>query len=170
MAGPDFMLPFWKFISYLGNTAPRVIVALLTLALLWYFKQKEQTLFVAAILLSGIIFSTLIKLWVARSRPELVNYLDHFSSHSFPSGHAFNSTLYYFAFVWLVLPVLPISIPSWVIYSLATFLSIATGLSRIALGIHWPTDVLASWCLAILWLFIWIQLARSYWPKIVVSF
>jgi undecaprenyl-diphosphatase len=102
LAGPTWITQFWLSISWLGDTAPRLVAAGLGISVLLWLRRWQAALFVTGVLLSGISLSTLIKAWVARPRPQLVAHLDQVSSMSFPSGHALNSTLFYLtlALVW----------------------------------------------------------------------
>lgn len=165
LAGPDGMLAVWQALSWLGDTLPRVVVAGLTVIGLLLLRRWQSALFLAGILLSGIALSTALKHWVGRPRPQLVSHLDPVSTLSFPSGHALNSTLFYLAVAFMLAKFLRQRGERWTLYTIATSLSLATGVSRIALGVHFPTDVLAGWIISAAWLWLWIGLAKQWWPK-----
>ena len=165
LAGPAWMTQFWLSVSWLGDTAPRLFAAGLGITLLLWLRRWQSALFLAGVLLSGISLSTLIKAWVARPRPELVPHLDQVSSMSFPSGHALNSTLFYLTLALVLAPLLKQRSTQCGIYGFALISSLAIGLSRIALGVHWPSDVLASWIMAYAWLALWVIVAKHYWPR-----
>jgi undecaprenyl-diphosphatase len=166
LAGPAWMTQFWLSVSWLGDTAPRLLAAGLGITLLLWLRRWQSALFLAGVLLSGISLSTLIKAWVARPRPDLVPHLDQFSSMSFPSGHALNSSLFYLTLALVLAPLLKQRTAHWGLYGLALISSLSIGLSRIALGVHWPSDVLASWVMAYSWLGLWVILAKHYWPRV----
>ena len=166
LAGPSWVTPFWLSISWLGDTAPRLVAAGLGIAVLLWLRRWQSALFVTGVLLSGISLSTLIKAWVARPRPQLVVHLDQVSSMSFPSGHALNSTLFYLTLAVVLAPLLKQRSAQWGLYGFALISSLAIGLSRIALGVHWPSDVLASWIMAYGWLALWVIVAKHYWPRV----
>jgi undecaprenyl-diphosphatase len=166
LAGPAWMTQFWLSVSWLGDTAPRLLAAGLGITLLLWLRRWQSALFLAGVLLSGISLSSLIKAWVARPRPQLVAHLDQVSSMSFPSGHALNSTLFYLALALVLAPLLKQRTAHWGLYGLALISSLSIGLSRIALGVHWPSDVLASWVMAYSWLGLWVILAKHYWPRV----
>ena len=166
LAGPAWMTQFWLSVSWLGDTAPRLLAAGLGITLLLCLRRWQSALFLTGVLLSGISLSTLIKAWVERPRPGLVPYLDQVSSMSFPSGHALNSTLFYLALALVLAPLLKQRSAQWGLYGFALISSLAIGLSRIALGVHWPSDVLASWILAYGWLALWVIVAKHYWPRV----
>ena len=166
LAGPIWIPQFWLFVSWLGDTAPRFVAAGLGISALLWLGRWQSALFVTGVLLSGISLSTLIKAWVARPRPQLVGYLDQVSSMSFPSGHALNSSLFYLTLALVLAPLLKQRSTQWCLYGFALISSLAIGLSRIALGVHWPSDVLASWIMAYSWLGLWVILAKHYWPRV----
>jgi undecaprenyl-diphosphatase len=166
LAGPTWITPFWISISWLGDTAPRLVAAGTGITILLWLRRWQSALFVTGVLLSGISLSTLIKAWVARPRPQLVAHLDQVSSMSFPSGHALNSTLFYLTVAVVLAPLLKQRSAQWGLYGFALISSLAIGLSRIALGVHWPSDVLASWIMAYSWLALWVIVAKHYWPRV----
>ena len=145
LAGPTWITQFWLSISWLGDTVLRLVAAGLSICALLWLRRWQCELFLLGVLLSGISLSTLIKSWVARPRPQLVANLDQVSSMSFPSGHALNSTLFYLTLALVLAPHLKQRSAQWGLYGFALISSLAIGLSRIALGVHWPSDVLASW-------------------------
>ncbi len=165
LAGPAWMLQFWLSVSWLGDTAPRLAAAGIALAALLWLRRWQSALFVTGVLLSGITLSTVIKAWVARPRPQLVWHLDQVSSMSFPSGHALNSTLFYLTLALVLAPLLRQRNAQRCLYAFAILSAVAIGLSRIALGVHWPSDVLAAWIIAYSWLGLWVVVAKQYWPK-----
>jgi undecaprenyl-diphosphatase len=164
--GPACMTQFWISVSWLGDTAPRLFAAGLGITLLLCLRRWQSALFLSGFLLSGISLSTFIKAWVARPRPQLVPHLDQVSSMSFPSGHALNSTLFYLALALVLAPLLKRRSAQWSLYGFALISSLAIGLSRIALGVHWPSDVLASWIMAYSWLGLWVIVAKHYCPNL----
>ena len=165
LAGPEWTTAFWLGLTWLGDTTPRLVVVGLTIVVLLLRCRWHSTFFIVGVLLSGVTLSTTIKHWVGRPRPQLVAHLDHVSSQSFPSGHTVNSTLFYLTVALMLASLLPQRATRWIIYMLAISLSLAIGISRIALGVHWPSDVLASWVIACAWLSLWVVVARHYWPK-----
>ena len=165
LAGPAWMLQFWLSVSWLGDTAPRLAAAGFGIAALLWLRRWQSALFVTGVLVSGISLSTFIKAWVARPRPQLVTHLDQVSAMSFPSGHALNSTLFYLTLALVLAPLLRERLAQRCLYAFAILSALAIGVSRIALGVHWPTDVLAAWIIAYSWLGLWVIAAKHYWPE-----
>ncbi|MDT8282883.1 MAG: phosphatase PAP2 family protein [Gammaproteobacteria bacterium] len=165
LTSPEWVTAFWRGLTWLGDTTQLIVLAVLAIFGMLYLRRWFNALFITGIMLSGIALSTLLKHWIARPRPQLVAHLDHVSSPSFPSGHALNNTLFYLTMALLLVPMLRRQISRWALYTSAISLSLMIGISRIALGVHWPSDVLAGWIIATAWLGLWIMLARYYWPK-----
>jgi len=93
-----------------------------------------------------------------RARPELIEQLTHAGSASFPSGHAANS-----AAIYLTMAILLTQSPAdrtqrFYAVAAAVILAFTTGFSRIYLGVHWPSDVLAGWSFGVLWALAWLAL------------
>jgi undecaprenyl-diphosphatase len=117
-----------------------------TFVLATHERRIEATVFVATVVLSQIA-SELIKRLVDRPRPTLVSHLDLVYSSSFPSGHAMMSPVVYLtlATVWAA-GEKGLS-DKIVLQGGAVLLVVAIGVSRVYLGVHWPTDVIAGWIL-----------------------
>lgn len=167
LAGPAGMAAVWKGLTWTGDTLPRIVAGLLVMALLWWgCRRRAAAVFLAAVLLSGTALSNGLKVWTGRARPQLVSALDQVSTASFPSGHALVSSLFYVTVALLLAPLLPAAWMRRALLAAAIALSFAMGLSRIALGVHWPTDVLGGWALAAVWLGLCLLVARRFWPAV----
>lgn len=162
LAGPVWINKLWLFLTWLGDTGPRIVVALLTVITLLLSHRWRHALLIMGVLLSGIALSTILKYWIGRPRPQIVPHLDHVNSMSFPSGHTFNSTLFYLVIVLVIAPLITKRYIRYSLYITAVVLSVATGVSRIALGVHWPTDVVAGWVIAAAWVFLCVEAAKSF--------
>ena len=164
LAGPDWMLAVWRTLSWLGASAPRDVLAGLTILGLLLQRRWQVASLLTGALLSGSALAPALKQWIARPRPQLVTHLDSFSSYSFPSGHALDSILFYGAVALVLATYLRRRNYRLALYATATGLSLATGVARIALGVHYPTDVLAGWIIGAAWLWLWVALAAAMWP------
>lgn len=101
--------------------------------------------FGAAVLSNGI------KALVDRVRPVVDEPLARAHDPSFPSGHALGSTVTYGVLLLVFLPVVPRRFRGWTVGAVAV-LVVAVGLTRVALGVHFPSDVLGGWSLGLVWL------------------
>lgn len=111
----------------------------------------QLALFVTAAVGGGQILSTLLKLGVDRPRPELVSHLMVETSMSFPSGHAMMSAVTYLTLGSLLARIVPQRRLKIYFMTVAVLLTLMVGISRIYLGVHWPSDVLAGWLAGLAW-------------------
>jgi undecaprenyl-diphosphatase len=165
LAGPEGTAAFWLGVTWLGEPTPRLVVTGLAILGLSLRRRWHSALFLAGVVLSGIALTVTIKLWVGRPRPQWVAPLDQVGLQSFPSGHALNGMLAYLAVALVLAPLLHQRVERWALYFAAASLSLAIGVSRIALGVHYPTDVIAGWVIGAAWLWLWFFVARHSWPK-----
>ena len=105
--------------------------------------------------------SPLLKLGFARPRPDLVPHAVEVYTASFPSGHAMLSAVTYLTLGALLIRVQPRWRVKVYILFLAISITLLVGTSRVYLGVHWPTDVLAGWCVGAAWaLLCWLVALR----------
>lgn len=139
---PDWLIIVMTGISWIGGGIQRyVIVGILALAL-WRWSGRKAALALAVATLVSALASDILKSFFARVRPDLVPQLDLISSPAFPSGHGTNAAVVYLVFIILVPQARH---PAWQLAAAAMIL--LTGLSRILLNVHWPTDVIGGWML-----------------------
>jgi membrane-associated phospholipid phosphatase len=137
-------------ITHFGNPSIVITVALVSFGILWWrHYQKEAKIFAIACLGASIL-NTGLKLFFTKPRPQLWTGLISETSFSFPSGHALGSFVLYGAIAYLLATCYPqLSI---LIYTLAVILIAAICISRLYLGVHWPTDIIAGYGIGFLWL------------------
>lgn len=134
---------------YLGETVFVVIIALLLLLFLWIREKNYRgMLFVLMTFAAGTFINQLLKTYFERPRPEIV---DQLSSFSFPSGHSQMSVLYLFTLAYLFSEMTASKKKATIAWLVAILLACLIGLSRIAEGRHFPTDVLAGWSIGYTW-------------------
>jgi membrane-associated phospholipid phosphatase len=127
---------------------PLRAVAALVVAWLLYRRAPRLALWVVTTMAVGGLLGALLKLLVGRHRPDLLDPVARAAGYSFPSGHTLNATL---AAAVLLLVFLPYARgrrglrPA--LWTAAVLLAVVTGLSRIALGVHWTSDVVGGWLL-----------------------
>jgi undecaprenyl-diphosphatase len=139
---PDWLIILMQSISWIGGGIQRyVIVTILTIAL-WRWWGWGAALAMGLTTLVSAFTSEILKAFFARMRPDFVPHLDSVTSAAYPSGHANNAAVVYILFIMLVPQARH---PGWQLAALAMI--IVTGLSRIMLGVHWPTDVIGGWML-----------------------
>jgi undecaprenyl-diphosphatase len=108
--------------------------------------------FLVVALAGSQLVVVLLKAWIDRDRPDVGSAIPLPSSASFPSGHATSGAACLGAVAVLVAERLPSRRARRTLWTATIVLGLAVGLSRIALGVHYVTDVLAGWCLGVAWL------------------
>lgn len=105
--------------------------------------------------ISGSLAVGMFKTLVGRPRPTLVDHLVDAWSASFPSGHAANSATVYLTLALLLMQIVEDQVARWYLLGAAVLLVMMIGISRVYLGVHWPSDVLAGWSFGTLWALAW---------------
>jgi undecaprenyl-diphosphatase len=162
--GPRWLEEAARDITGLGGHAVLTIVTLAATAYLLLARKRHAALLVLVAIGGGMLMSTLLKLGFARPRPDLVPHSVRVYTASFPSGHAMLSAVTYLTLGALLARVEPRRRVKAFLLGIAILLTIMIGLSRIYLGVHWPSDVLAGWCGGAAWAalcwFVALQLQR----------
>lgn len=140
-----------KAVSTAGDTTSVAIYATLATVVLAWRRYWEQAILIAIAALGAGALTYFGKLLIGRDRPPVIDHLVTETNHSYPSGHALGSTV-------VVGILVAVALPYWgrvarvAAVSIGTVFVIAVGLSRLYLGVHWPTDVLAGWLVGLCWL------------------
>ena len=142
-----------KFISYLGSATVFIILAL---AFIFILKNKRDSKCIAINLVLVFLLNRVLKLIIARPRPEILRLVEE-DGYSFPSGHSMVSMGFYGFLIYLVFKNIQ---NKKIRYPLIIFLSILIlliGISRIYLGVHYFTDVIGGFVIAIIYLAVFIK-------------
>lgn len=151
----------FRGVTDLGGAAVLVPLTIIVVVLLFVARRRWLALFVAAAGLGGLVIQNVLKDLVQRPRPPHSDWLVHAGGWSFPSGHSVQSAAAYLSFA-VAISVL-VSSHRWrvVAWALAVLLPLAVGFSRVYLGVHWPTDVLAGWVIGTAWVALLYVLLRD---------
>ncbi len=165
--GPAWLRPVMIDITALGGVTALTLLVTVSAGFLLAAGRHRHALLLVAATVSGTILGQTLKQVFARARPQLVPHLVDISTLSYPSGHAFNS-----AVVYLTLgAMLARTEPGWrvriYIMAVAIALTLLIGFSRVYVGVHWPTDVLAGWVIGGSWALLWwaIAVRRPHSPR-----
>lgn len=143
-----------------GFTVLTLLTVVATLALVFH-KKRRQALVFAATVLAAQVSSELFKALYERPRPDLVPHGSYVYSHSFPSGHSTLAAATYLTLATVIASLEPRRATKALCYLLAVVLVVMIGFSRVYLGVHWPSDVVAGWSLGAGWaMAAWIALNR----------
>ena len=141
-------------ITALGGTVLRVFVAIGAFVALIFLRLRREAVLMVVTILTGLAVELAIKELVGRPRPSLVPHLVEAGGMSFPSGHSFNSAL---GFIAIALAFATYSVRRrvrWTLIGAAGVLSMLVASSRVALGVHYPSDVIAGWLGGAGWAFL----------------
>lgn len=161
--GPDWLTFMARDITALGGT---IVLLLVTIAALGYLLLKRQltaALFVFVSVAGGTLISTLLKHVFDRPRPDVVPHAVEVSSASFPSGHSMLAMVTYLTLGAVMAEVQPHRRMKIYLLLWAVCISLLVGVTRVHLGVHWPTDVLGGWCVGTAWALLCGSVA--YWLK-----
>ncbi len=149
--GPEWFEDMWRDITALGSVTVLTLVTIACAGYLLMRRRYRMLALLAAATVGGLAVSLVLKNLFARPRPEFASAATHVITASFPSGHSMLS-----ATVYLTLGVLLARTSTRYRHKLyfitvALIVSLLVGLSRIYLGVHYPTDVLAGWSFGLIW-------------------
>lgn len=163
--GPHWLQVAMLDLTSLGSGAVLSLVTIVAIGLFVVQRKYAQSVFVAVAIGSGAMLNFLLKIGYARPRPELVAHLAAASLPSFPSGHAMNSAVTYLVLSVLLARITPeLRVKAYIAWT-GMLLPLIVGISRIYLGVHWPTDVLAGWAVGAAWAGLcWFVAERIYGP------
>lgn len=154
-------------ITSLGGVAVLTLVTAIAAGFLALDGKKHMALFVCGSILSGLIASNMLKDVFQRPRPDIVPYSASFSGPSFPSGHSMMSAVTYLTLGALLARSQERKRLKAYFLLIAMVLTLAVGVTRVYLGVHWPTDVLAGWTAGAVWALLcwltarWLQARRT---------
>ena len=164
--GPPWIEEIARDFTALGGTGVLTLVTLATAGFLLLRRKYRVLLLIVAAVVGGILLSTLLKEAFARPRPDVVPHESVVYTASFPSGHSMMSAVTYLTLGALLARVQPRRRVKAYLLLLAVLLTFLVGVSRVYLGVHWPTDVLAGWTAGAVWALLcwatarWLQLRR----------
>lgn len=149
--GPWWLARVARDITSLGSTTILTLVTVATLGFLLLLHKRAAALLVLVSIGGGGALSAGLKMLFDRARPDLVPHGDQVISASFPSGHAMQSAVVYLTLGALLAQFVEGRRTKAYLLAWAMVLTLVIGSSRVYLGVHWPTDVLAGWSVGAAW-------------------
>jgi undecaprenyl-diphosphatase len=159
------LTPIMEFFTFIGSMKSIVVLSILILFFLYKVlkHRSELVLFIAVILGSNILFLTL-KLFFQRTRPDIYRLIE-VGGYSFPSGHATNAMTVYGILAFLLWLHIPTRWGRTVLILISIIMILTIGISRIYLGVHYPSDVIAGYFTGGFWLTFAIWFYQQYQEK-----
>lgn len=150
VVGPAWMHEMVRDITALGSFSLLGLIVLGVCAYLYLARMRSAALFVLVSVLGGTLLSTVLKMGYNRPRPDLTTMSEQFTA-SFPSGHAMLSAVTFLTLGALLARFAPTRRLQVLSLGGALLLTLLVGLSRLYMGVHYPSDILAGWCLGSAW-------------------
>jgi len=148
--GPAWVHEMVRDITALGSFALLGLIVAAVCSFLVLARMRAEALLVITSVLGGTILSTLLKMGYNRPRPDLTAMSQQFTA-SFPSGHAMLSAVTFLTLGALLSRLAPTRALGVFSIGAAILLTLMVGVSRLYMGVHYPSDVLAGWCLGAAW-------------------
>ncbi|MBU0587367.1 MAG: phosphatase PAP2 family protein [Gammaproteobacteria bacterium] len=155
-----WMAGLMRDLSGLGSEIVLTLITVATVGYLALISARATAMLVAASVISGTVLMNMLKLAFGRLRPDLAYAELSVPGLSFPSGHASMSAIVFLTIGALLASTHKRLAERIYILTAAMLLTLLVGLSRIALGVHWTTDVFGGWTLGAAWALAWLLLAR----------
>ncbi len=143
--GPPVLIEVVHGWTALGGTLLLNLCGTIAVAALLLARWRRKAAVLAATMLSGWAFNTLMKSLVGRPRPIIVSHLTEAGGLSFPSGHSFNSAAVYLSIALALASLSARRRVRWSLIAGAALVSALIAVSRIWLGVHYPSDAIAGW-------------------------
>ena len=163
--GPPWLEEAVRDITGLGSMIVLVLVTAATIFYLLLIGKRREALLMLVAVGGGQILSSLLKLGIDRPRPDLVPHLAEVQTLSFPSGHAMMAAVTYLTLGSMLAGIVPGRATKIYVLGVAVLVTLMVGLSRIYLGVHWPSDVLAGWCAGFAWAMLCWLVARNFFHR-----
>jgi undecaprenyl-diphosphatase len=149
--GPTWLLQSATDLSALGGFTLLSLFSVAGLGYLMWIGRRAEAAWIAASLAGASLLNLGLKSWMNRPRPFVVPHLAEATTASFPSGHAMVSAAVYLTLGLMLAEAEPRAGRRLFIAGFASLLVLLIGCSRVYLGVHWPSDVLAGWCFGAVW-------------------
>ncbi|MFN3208607.1 MAG: phosphatase PAP2 family protein [Roseovarius sp.] len=159
--GPWWLEEMGRDLTALGGVAALTLMTLVVSVFFLLLRRWTTTIYILVSVGGGILISSFAKEFFDRSRPDLVPHGSLVHSASFPSGHSMMAAVAFLTMGVLIARVQPRFHLKVYVMSVAVLLTVLVGVSRVYLGVHWPTDVAAGWLAGGAWAMVCLIFARN---------
>jgi undecaprenyl-diphosphatase len=149
--GPAWLPSMVRDVTALGSVVDLALLVALVTGLLLLRRRLRTAGVILFATVGGVLISNGIKSATHRERPHVVPHLMDVSSQSFPSGHSMMSSVVYLTLGALLAQTMARRREKLYLIGCALLLTVLVGLSRLYLGVHYPSDVLAGWAAGVAW-------------------
>ena len=149
--GPPWLQETARDVTSLGSIIVLLIITFAVAGYLFLVRKPGVAGLMLIAVFGGLALNNFLKFVFARPRPDVVSHAPRVFTTSFPSGHATLSAITYLTIAALLARAYPSPILDLYFMLLAALLTVLIGLSRIYLGVHFPTDILGGWCIGTAW-------------------
>jgi undecaprenyl-diphosphatase len=149
--GPRWLEESGRDVTALGGVVVLFMVTAGVAVYLLVIRKYHAMWLVIGATTGGFLISSALKYAFARERPSVVPHLSYVHTSSFPSGHSMLSAVVYLTLGVLLARLVPQRLLKLYFLALALFLTFIVGVSRVYMGVHYPTDVLAGWTAGLVW-------------------
>jgi undecaprenyl-diphosphatase len=149
--GPRWLEDDVRDLTSLGGRSVLLLVTASVVLYLWLVRTFHAMWLVLGAAVGGQLLTALLKAAFARPRPDVVPHLAPVNFSSFPSGHSMSAAVVYLTLGLLLARLTDRTRLRIYFLTLATFVTFLVGISRVYLGVHYPTDVLAGWAAGAVW-------------------
>lgn len=157
----DFVTPIAKNITHLGGA---IFLITLSLILLLIIKNKKIGILIWLNLGISVLLNQALKFIIQRPRPTEFRIINE-SGYSFPSGHSMVSAAFYGFLIYLIYKNVKNKYLKWSLITLLSLVILTIGISRIYLGVHYTSDVIAGFLISVSYLIIFIHFAKDFMKK-----
>lgn len=144
-AGPPLLLEMVRDLTALGGVLLRNLLAIGAIVALLFLRLRREAVLLSFTVAGGWLVNSLLKEAIGRDRPQIVPHLMSAGGDSFPSGHSFNSAVVFIAMALAFATLSSREAVRLTVIGAALAVSMAIAWSRVWLGVHFPSDVIAGW-------------------------
>jgi undecaprenyl-diphosphatase len=149
--GPAWVEEMFRDFTALGGTGVLGLLTVASVGYLWLMGLRRVAVFLVMAIVSGFLLSLALKTGFHRPRPDLVSHGARIYTSSFPSGHSMLSAVVYLTGGALLAVVHTARRVRVYLIGCSILATLLVGVSRVYLGVHWPSDVLAGWAAGAAW-------------------
>lgn len=160
------LTPIMKFFTMIGNTESVIVLSVIVLLILYLrTKSRSEFILVFLVIIGAPVINRILKEFFQRARPDFHRLIE-IGGYSFPSGHAMNAMAFYGIVAFILWRHIPTRIGRTVLILFSGLFIFTIGLSRVYLGVHYPSDIIAGYLASGFWLSLSIWVFQWYKEKL----